>query len=58
VIYASAEESLIGEEIFAAPAYLKPNAAHSASLRTQDLLRWGVIGVLIAGSILKMVGII
>ncbi|MHB1481660.1 MAG: DUF6754 domain-containing protein [Bellilinea sp.] len=58
VIYASAEEPLIGEELFAAPAYLKPSAAHSASIKTQDFLRWGVIGVLIAGSILKLVGAI
>lgn len=57
-LYASAGEPLIGEELFAAPALLEGSAAHSASLQTQDLLRWGVITVLLAGAILKLVGIL
>lgn len=57
-LYVSAEEPLIGEELFAAPALLKNNAAHSASLKTQDLLRWGVILVLLAGAVLKVTGIL
>lgn len=57
-LFASAEEPLIGEELFAAPAMLEPGAAHSASLKTQDWLRWGVIIVMLGGAILKLVGIL
>ncbi len=57
-LFASAEEPLIGEELFAAPAMLQPNPAHSASLKTQDWLRWGVIVVLLGGAVLKLVGIL
>ncbi len=58
VLYASVEEPLIGEELFAAPALLEGDAAQSASLKTQDLLRWGIIILLVAGSILTLVGIL
>lgn len=57
-LFASAEEPLIGEELFAAPAMLEASPAHSASLKTQDLLRWGVIILLLAGAVLKLVGIL
>src|SRR5574340_1110619 len=40
VLYAAAQEPLIGEEVFAAPAYLGGNPAHAASLVLQDILRW------------------
>lgn len=58
VLYASAQEPLIGEELFAVPAYLQAGKMHQASLRTQDLLRWLVIGALLLGSILKLAGIL
>ncbi len=57
-LYASAQEPLIGEELFAIPAYLNAGPAHSASLMVQDVLRWGVIAVLVIGSILKFLGIL
>src|SRR5574340_39610 len=57
-LFASAEEPLIGEELFAAPAMLESNPAHSASLKTQDWLRWFVIVVLLGGAVLKLVGIL
>lgn len=57
VLYAAAQEVLIGEELFAIPAYLNAGSAHIASLRIQDILRWGLIAVLVIGAILKIVGI-
>lgn len=48
VMFLSTEDTLIGEEIFAAEAYLSDERAADARLRTQDALRNTVI-VLIAG---------
>lgn len=58
VLFATAQEPLIGEELFAMPAYLKPNPFHSASLIAQDVLRWGIIVSLLIGSLLKVLGIL
>lgn len=58
VLYASAQEPLIGEELFAVPAYLKTNTAHRGSLHTQDILRWILITALLIGSFLKLAGVI
>lgn len=57
VLYASAQEVLIGEELFGVPAYLNAGPAHTASLRIQDILRWGLIAVFMIGSVLKILGI-
>lgn len=43
VAYAMSDHPLIGEEIFAAPAYLGDEASFRAALVTQDLLRWLLI---------------
>ena len=58
VFYATAGEPLIGEELYAVPAYLQANPAHQASLRVQDILRWGIVLVLLGGAILKLAGIL
>lgn len=58
VLYAAASEPLIGEELFAVPAYLQSSAIHQASLRAQDVLRWLVVTALIVGSILAFLGIL
>jgi hypothetical protein len=47
ILYATAHEPLIGEEIFAGGAYLDANPMHEASLHTQDVFRWVVIGLVI-----------
>jgi hypothetical protein len=52
VLYGTAREPLIGEEVFAVPAYLQAGAIYSAGLRAQDVLRWIVIAVLVGGSLL------
>ncbi len=56
VFYASSQEPLIGEELFAAGAYVGAGASHEASLNVQDILRWLLILALIIGSLLKFVG--
>jgi uncharacterized protein DUF6754 len=56
VFYASAQEPLIGEELFAAGAYVGAGAAHEASLNVQDILRWLIILALIIGVGLKILG--
>lgn len=53
-IYATADEPLIGEELFALPAYLQGGAMQQASLRAQDALRWLLIATLVIGAILKL----
>lgn len=53
VLYAAAQEPLIGEELFAAGAYLNAGPLHTASLRTQDVLRWVLILAILVGAILK-----
>lgn len=58
LIFASAHEPLIGEELFAAPAYVNAGFAHQASLQVQDILRWVLILVLLVGSALKLSGAI
>ena len=58
VLYATARETLIGEEIFAAGAYSGSGPLHTASLTVQDILRWIAIVVMLGGAVLKMAGII
>jgi len=58
IMYASAQNPLIGEELFASGAYEGAGASHEASLQVQDILRWVVIVAIVAGSLLKLVGII
>jgi hypothetical protein len=55
VFYAAAQEPLLGEELFALPAYLQTNLFHQTSLRVQDILRWVLITILVLGAILKIV---
>lgn len=58
VIYAAAHEPLIGEEIFAAGAYLHAGPAHLASLRAQDIMRWVLVAGILVGAALKLLGVI
>lgn len=56
VLFAMAQDPLIGEEVFAGGAYLQSEGAHLASLRAQDVLRWTLVAVILAGSVLKFFG--
>lgn len=58
LIYASVDDPLIGEELFAAGAYSEAGIAHQASLQAQDILRWAIILALLIGSGLKLIGFI
>ena len=56
--YATVEQPLIGEELFAVPAYLHNEPIQNASLKIQDLLRGLVVLSLLGGAILKLVGVL
>ena len=57
VLFISAQDPLVGEELFAAGAYLNADPAHAASLTVQDLFRWLIILGLLAGSAAKFMGV-
>lgn len=57
VLYASSQDPLIGEELFAAGAYVGAGASHEASLQVQDVLRWVVILAILGGAVLKFLGL-
>jgi hypothetical protein len=48
-VYVSAQEALLGEEIYAAGAYLQKRPTHIGSLLAQDTMRWLVALVILGG---------
>lgn len=58
VLYAAAQEPLIGEELYAGGAYLQAGPMHVASLRAQDIVRWVLIGSILVGAALKLIGVL
>lgn len=58
VLYVTAQDPLIGEELYAVGAYLEAGPAHTASLIVQDVLRWAVVLLLIVGAILAVLGVL
>lgn len=56
VFYATSQDPLIGEELFAAGAYVGAGASHEASLQVQDILRWLVILAILGGAFLRLLG--
>ncbi len=56
--YAMADHTLIGEEIFVARAYLQEDPPTIASALVQDVLRWIVIAVIVAGIVLQTLGLL
>jgi hypothetical protein len=58
VFFATSQDPLIGEELFAAGAYVGAGAIHESSLTTQDILRWLIILAIVVGSGLKFLGVI
>ena len=56
VFYAASQEPLIGEELFAAGAYVGAGPSHDASLNVQDILRWLIILAILVGAGLKVLG--
>ncbi len=55
-IYASAQETLLGEEIYAAGAYLQKQPAHLGSLLAQDTMRWIVALIILVGVVMASLG--
>jgi hypothetical protein len=58
VLFASAQEPLIGEELYAAGAYFDAGPLHDAGLTVQDILRWLIIIIILVGAFLKLAGIL
>lgn len=58
VLFANTQDALIGEELFAAGAYLGASPSHTASLTVQDVLRWLVILALVGGAAAKFLGVL
>jgi hypothetical protein len=58
IFVAAAQEPLIGEELYAAGAYLNAGPLYASSLRAQDIFRWVLIVAMVAGGILKLVGLL
>lgn len=58
IFMATSKDVLLGEEIYALPAYLNYRPAHLASLRVQDLLRVVIGAALLVGAFLQVVGVL
>ncbi len=53
--YAVADEALVGEDVFAAPGYLKAGPSHAASLVAQDVFRFLLLLALFLGAPLYLI---
>lgn len=51
----SADHTLIGEELFAAEAYISQTSAPKARLLTHDALRWLIVVLLVVGLIIQFI---
>jgi len=58
LLYATVENPLIGEDVFAGGAYLNAGSMHRGSLRTQDLVRVLIVAGVLIGTLLKTFGVI
>ena len=58
VLFASASETLIGEELFATPAYLGGGRLETASLAVEDIFRWLIVAALLVGAALRVFGVL
>jgi hypothetical protein len=54
VVFVSADQSLLGEEIFASGAYTDAGPVHRASLRVQDMLRWFAIIFIVISALIPL----
>jgi hypothetical protein len=55
LVYASADETLIGEEMFAGGAYLTRSPMQVASLLAEDWARWLMVLAIVVAAIVKLV---
>jgi hypothetical protein len=56
LLYTAAQHPLIGEEVFAGPAYLEVGTLHKASLRAQDVVRFALLVLILLGVIMTTIG--
>lgn len=57
IMYSSATDILIGEELFVGGAYLGGGKIHEASVNAQDIFRWVIIGLILLGAVLNLFGV-
>jgi hypothetical protein len=58
VLFATADQPLIGEDLFAGNAYINRRPAHLASLRAQDWMRVIIGGLIVLGVLLKTLSLL
>ena len=58
VLTLSADTTLVGEELFAAEAYLSDAPAPKARLLTQDALRWAILALLLGGVVWQLIALL
>jgi len=57
VLFASAQEPLIGEELYSTGAYIHPKRINIASIKVQDVMRWLIVIFTLIGVLLKLAGV-
>jgi hypothetical protein len=55
MMFATSQETLIGEELYAGGAYLRAGQMHTASLQAQDVIRWLLVAIILVGGIWKFI---
>ena len=55
-LVATCDYTLLGDELFAAGAYITKEPSKVAAIGIQDLIKWGVVAVVLAGTVLNTVG--
>jgi hypothetical protein len=55
IMFTTSQETLIGEELYAGGAYLRAGVMHTASLQAQDVIRWIIVVIIVAGGISQLV---
>ncbi len=58
ILYAGGHDPIIGEELFAAGAYVDAGPLHISSLTVQDILRWILVFAILGGVALKVIGLL
>jgi hypothetical protein len=57
IIYASASDPLLGEDLYAGGAYLGAGKMHLASISAQDVMRWIIVAIIIISVLLNFLSI-
>ncbi len=57
MLFAVSDAPLIGEEVYAVPAYLSRKPALLASLQAQDAVRFGVVALILVAALLRTLGV-